>query len=82
MSEAIHIGKLIQQKMEDDGRKVSWLAQKIGCNRNNIYQIYQRQSIDTKTLIKICISLEINLFSNYFEYINEQILKKAQKSNF
>jgi len=80
MKEEIHIGKLIRQKMEDEGRKVSWLAKRIGCSRNNVYQIYQHQSIDAKTLIRICISLEINLFYYYYKYTEEQILKKRPQN--
>ena len=75
----IHIGQLIQKKMEADGRKTSWLASKIGCNRNNIYQIYQHESLDTEILVKICILLEINLFYPYFEYINK---KNRQNATF
>jgi plasmid maintenance system antidote protein VapI len=79
MNEKIHIGNLIQKKMEEDGRKVCWLAEKLHCSRNNIYQIYLRQSIDTDMLIRICIQLEINIFEQYSEYVKEQIQKKSGK---
>jgi hypothetical protein len=60
--EKIHIGKLIQQKMKEDGRKVSWLAEKMPCNRNNIYRIYKSDNIDIKSLMRINKHLKINIF--------------------
>ena len=76
MNTEIHIGKLIQKKMDEEGRKVRWLANKIHCNRNNIYRIYQHQHIDVEQLIQICIHLEIDLFACYSEYVRKQIQKK------
>ena len=75
----IHIGKLIEKKMKEDGRKASWLAEKIPCNRNNIYQIYKQAHIHPLLLINICICLKINLFAVYFDYVNEQIQKESCK---
>jgi len=79
MNEKIHIGKMIQNKMDEDGRKASWLAEKLYCNRNNIYRIYQQEHINPEQLIQISIHLKINLFSYYFEYVNEEIQKKSCK---
>ena len=73
MIKDIHIGQLIQKKMEDDGRKVSWLADKMGCHRNNIYLIYQQKHLHSVQLIRISQHLRINLFSPYYEYVNDCI---------
>lgn len=79
MDEKIHIGKLIQKKMEEDGRSARWLAKKIHCDRSNIYRIFQRQHIDVEQLILICVQLEIDLFAKYSEYIHKQIHQKKDK---
>jgi len=79
MKEEIHIGKLIKKKMDEDGRKTKWLADKIHCNRNNIYRIYQQQHIDFELLLRICLHLEIDLFINYSEYLRELIKEKNSK---
>jgi hypothetical protein len=79
MSEKFHIGKFIQSKMEEDGRKAKWLAKKINCHRNNIYKIYQQEHINPELLIQISIHLNLNLFSHYFEYVNAQIQKESCK---
>ena len=80
MEEKIHIGKLIQSKMEEEGRKARWLANKIHCDESNIYRIYQRPFINIEQLIQICIHLEINLFVHYSDYVYDQIQKKYTKT--
>ena len=79
MNETLHIGKLIQQKMDEDGRKVTWLAKKIPCHRNNIYQIYQQEHIHPALLSRISTILKFNFFSYYYDDINERILKENNK---
>jgi len=80
MNEKVHIGKLIQQKMEEEGRKVSWLANKIGCDESNIYRIYGQQFPATERVIRICIALNFNFFSHYSEYVLQQIQDKNNKN--
>ena len=68
-----HTGKLIQQKMEEEERKAGWLAKKIHCHRNHVYQIYEQEHIHPALLIRISTILKHNFFAHYFDYINEQI---------
>ena len=79
MNEQIHIGKLIQKKMEEDGRKVSWLAKKIPCHRNHIYQIYDQEHVNPVLITKISFILKTNFFILYYEYVNEHIQEKNDK---
>jgi len=46
----MHIGNHIKQVFSEQGRKVSWLATRLCCDRRNIYKIFQRESIDTALL--------------------------------
>ncbi len=69
----IHIGHLIREQMRLRGIKVSWLASKLHCHRNNIYKIFEKSWIDTETLMKISLLLNYNffyLYSNYYESID------------
>ena len=75
----MHTGKLIQNKMEEEGRKADWLAKKINCHRNNIYRIYQQEHIHPELLVRISILLKFNFFTHYFDYINEQIQQESCK---
>ena len=59
----IHIGKLIQNKLREDGRSVSWLAKKIHCKRDNVYKIFDRSSIDTELLLRISFALNTDFFA-------------------
>lgn len=59
----IHIGKLIKAEMQRQGRRAVWLAEQLGCHRNNVYLIYSRSWIDTEMLMKISIVLHHDFFA-------------------
>lgn len=69
----MHIGTRIQQVMKEQGRSVSWLAEKLPCERTNVYYIYKRSSIDTELLFNISKLLNHDFFS---EISKELPLKK------
>ena len=69
----VHTGKLIQQIMEEEGRKAEWLASRIPCHKNHIYKIYEQEYVHPQLLERISIILKYNFFSHYSNYINEQI---------
>jgi hypothetical protein len=73
--EEIHIGTLIKNRLKEDGRSVVWLAKKIHCGRDNIYNIFDRTSIDTALLLSISLALE----TNFFEYFHEKYKSKVTK---
>jgi len=68
-----HVGKLIRKRVEEDGRKVGWLARKIHCKQRNIYNIFDRSSIDTEQLLKISLVLKMD----FFMYLSEFYLSMA-----
>lgn len=72
-TEDVHIGKLIRQTLEKQGRSPSWLAEQINCNRDNIYKIYQRSNINTELLMHISIVLKVDFFEYYEEMYKKQI---------
>lgn len=67
----IHIGKIIEEEFYRQGRSVSWLAEKLCCDRTNVYKIFKRESIDTALLIRISLALEHNFFIYYIETMQE-----------
>ena len=75
----IHIGKFIKKKMQDEGRKTIWLAEKIARTRSCIHHIYRQEHINPQQLIEISSFLKTNLFVPYFEYVNEIIQEKNSK---
>ncbi len=68
----IHIGNLIEIELRKQERSVSWFANKLYCDRTNVYSIFKRESIDTALLLRISIVLE----HNFFHYYTEQYLDR------
>lgn len=64
---AIHIGKKIKEELYKQGISVSAFAKNINRSRNVVYDIFERESIDTALLNKIGIILRIDFFSVYSE---------------
>lgn len=61
----IHIGKLIEAELHRQERTVTWFANKLYCDRTNVYKIFRKQSIDTELLLRISHILNYNFFHYY-----------------
>lgn len=61
----IHIGKEIKAELERQERGVTWLADKLHCDRTNVYDIFKREGIDTRLLERISVILHRNFFALY-----------------
>ena len=59
-----HIGELIKEVVTQKGIKTSWIAEQLGCHRNNIYLIFARSWIDTETLMKLSRILNHDFFAD------------------
>ena len=64
---SVHIGKEIKAELLRQERGVSWLAEKLHCDRTNMYDIFKREGIDTRLLERISIILNRNFFSLYYQ---------------
>ncbi len=63
-----NLGLMIKEQVLKRGVKVKWLAEQLGCHRNNIYKIYEKSWIDTQTLMKLSITLKHNFFKELSDY--------------
>ena len=61
----IHIGQLIKARLEETGMKKSEFARRINRTSQNVYDIFQRKSIDTDLLATISHILECNFFEPF-----------------
>jgi len=61
----IHIGQLIREELIRQERSPSWLARKINCERTNVYDIFERSSINTELLERISAVLKYDFFALY-----------------
>ena len=68
----IHIGRRIKEVVAQRGVKVPWIAQQLGCHRNNVYLIFSRQWIDTNTLMKLAQILGHDFFADLSRSYQEQ----------
>ena len=68
----IHIGQLIREQVEKQGRTVVWLANELSYSRTNIYKIYDRASIDVEVLLRISAALDYDFFRIYSSCIEEK----------
>ena len=59
-----HIGELIKEVVTRKGVKASWIAEQLGCHRNNVYLIFSRSWIDTETLMKLSRILNHDFFAD------------------
>lgn len=77
---SMHIGSVIRQQMEEQGRSVSWLSREYGCSRVNMYKIFEKQSIDTQSLLRFSVILHYDFFLLYQEELRQRLLiPKAQE---
>ena len=75
----IHIGQIIEEELHRQERSVTWFANKLYCDRTNIYKIFKRGSIDSDLLLRISNILSHNFFNYYLEEL-ESCEKKATNS--
>ena len=62
---AIHIGKIIHDKIKHKEISITEFADKINTTRRNAYKIFNKPNIDTELLIKISEVVGENFFFNY-----------------
>ena len=76
MSEKIPIGDLIVQKLKDNDRNISWLAQKVSCDRSNLYKRLINNNIEIDLLFRISEILQEDFFACYSEMLSGKIYHK------
>lgn len=58
----MHIGKRIKEVMAERKVSVIWVAKQIECERTNVYNIFEREDINTGLLQKLCRVLNYDFF--------------------
>lgn len=67
----IHIGKVIEKVLRDQGKTVTWFARSLYCDRTNVYKIFQRESVDSEMLYRISKILSHDFFKYYSKELDE-----------
>ncbi len=69
-----HIGKRIKAVLDASGNNACWLAERIPCERSNVYNIFKRRNIGIDLLFRISEALEHDFFSD----LSEAYRRKAE----
>lgn len=69
----MHIGNILKERLKAEGKSVVWLARELGCHRTNVYNLFEKYSIDTVLLERLSVILNYNFFELYLEETNEKI---------
>ena len=74
----VQIGQLIKERFLQSGFSVEKFASAIGCNRDNVYDIFRREQINTDQLLKISKILKFDFFKTYSDLINNEMITQIQ----
>ncbi len=63
----VHVGKMIKEELDRQGRTVVWFAKQIYCEKSNVYKMFRRKSIDLDQLMVISSVLDHNFLKDCYE---------------
>ena len=67
MKEEYHIGHRIKEYIDSHGIKLQWLSRQLHCHRNTLYNLFERNWIDSDLLMKLSLLLEHDFFAEFSE---------------
>lgn len=66
-----HVGHIIKAVFDEQGRKINWFAEKMCCNRTNIYKMFEKQNLDSGIIARASKALEHDFFLDISNKMNE-----------
>ena len=69
----IHIGQLIRQELQNQGRTVAWLTRELNCSRSNVYKIFEKPTLDTAILLQVSKLLKVDFFRYYTDELSKHV---------
>lgn len=73
----MHIGNAIYNELKRQGRTVVWFAKTLPCDRSTAYDIFNRSTIDTEQLSRICKMLNHNFFTDLQHEMQRNLQEKV-----
>lgn len=70
------IGELIKRELSRQERTVVWFANRLSCDRTNVYRIFSKRSLDTELLARISIVLGHNFFADIASELDSDLSNK------
>lgn len=59
----VHIGKAIKQRLDELEMTKTEFGRRIGVPQQHVNRIFERETMETKRLIKVCRALDFNFFA-------------------
>ncbi len=72
----MHIGKKIREVLRRRGSSVTWLARELHTVRGNVYDIFERETMDTGLLLRLSLLLDYNFLKDESDDVEEQLKRK------
>ncbi len=69
----VHLGQFIQEKLNTSGYTVTEFAEKIGLSRPAVYQMFNKQSIDSDLLVRISLLLKENFVKHVYQLVEDNL---------
>jgi transcriptional regulator with XRE-family HTH domain len=63
--EDLHIGTEIRKRAKKQGMRTETMAKLLNVSTPNVYKIFERKSMDTDLLARVCEVLDFNFFTFY-----------------
>lgn len=67
----MHIGQLIRIELVRQHHSATWFAQELGCSRTSVYNIFEKPTIDSGLLLRICVVLKVDFFKIYSQHLDK-----------
>ncbi|GAL83469.1 putative DNA-binding protein [Sporocytophaga myxococcoides] len=71
----VKIGVIIKEKLEERGQSGKWLAQKVVMTKQNMYNIFNRNSVNSDLLYNICKAMNYDFFKFYSDALAVENIK-------
>ncbi len=76
-----HLGQLIQEKLHTSGYTVTEFAEKVGLSRPAVYQMFNKQSMDSDLLVRISLLLKENFVKHIYQLVEDNLHSVNTKNN-
>ncbi len=71
----VPIGLIIKRLIKEKGYTVSKFAQRIHCSRRTLYDIFNKNSVNTELLTLMSKELNVNIFKEISKYVDDYLEK-------
>lgn len=65
----IHLGEAIKKRVEEMGMTKTEFGRRIGVPQQHVNRIFERDTMETKRLVKVCNALDFNFFALFCDYV-------------